>query len=221
MSINELLFPQTNLNETVDALLLPLLLEQLEEDDVEERARGQPLQRDHLGALHLLLPRHRLRQRDPDGDPDRREQGERALKRARIWDRLIWSLISVKQCGKVDFKDTWAVSPYSDCTDASRSFSQEVIPSLFPRKLVRSSLMEGVLRAQLSTAGSLETKSLLANSQFQNERRASTTLLYFTRNKGAWRFNNRCTVKDVYSINPLFWNISNISNKSGKYLAAL
>ena len=73
--------PQTNLNETVDVLLLPLLLEQLEEDDVEERARGQTLQRDHLGALHLLLPRHSLRQRDPDGDTDRREQGERALKR--------------------------------------------------------------------------------------------------------------------------------------------
>ena len=70
----------TNLNETVDVLLLPLLLEQLEEDDVEERARGQTLQRDHLGALHLLLPRHRLRQRDPDADPDRREQGERALR---------------------------------------------------------------------------------------------------------------------------------------------
>ena len=73
--------PATDLDETVDALLLPLLLEELEEDDVEEGARGEALQRDHLGALHLLLPRHRLRQRDPDGDPDRREQGERALQR--------------------------------------------------------------------------------------------------------------------------------------------
>ena len=80
--------PQTNLNETVDILLLPLLLEQLEEDDVEERARGQSLQRDHLGTLHLLLPRHSLRQRDPDGDPDRREQGERALQGAKSWSEV-------------------------------------------------------------------------------------------------------------------------------------
>ena len=35
--------PATDLDETVDALLLPLLLKELEEDDVEERARGQAL----------------------------------------------------------------------------------------------------------------------------------------------------------------------------------
>ena len=71
----------TDLDETVDALLLPLLLEELEEDDVEERARGEALQRDHPGALHVLLPRHRLRQRDTDGDTDRRKQRERALRK--------------------------------------------------------------------------------------------------------------------------------------------
>lgn len=64
-----------NLEHSVGALAA-LLLDDLEEDDVEQRARGQALQNSNQGILHGCLWLQRLGKRDADAGADRGDDGK-------------------------------------------------------------------------------------------------------------------------------------------------